>query len=97
MLCASGLPLRRAAQPGRIRSDGDVPRCADVVGAETALEYGLVSQVVAADDLIEAATKLAERVAQQPPHSLRLTKSLLRQGQTNDLGTVLELSAAAQF
>ena len=68
----------------------------DVVDAQTAKEWGLVSEVVPGEELMDAATKLAERIAQQPPHSLRLTKSLLRQGQTNDLATVLELSAAAQ-
>lgn len=68
----------------------------DVVDAQTARDYGLVSEVVPSDGLMDAATKLAERVCQQPPHSLRLTKSLLRQGQTNDLATILELSAAAQ-
>ena len=32
----------------------------------------------------------------QPPHALRLAKSLLRQGQTASYDTLMEMSAAAQ-
>jgi enoyl-CoA hydratase/carnithine racemase len=39
---------------------------------------------------------LAEKIAAQPPHALRLAKSLLRQGQTVSYDTLMEMSAAAQ-
>jgi enoyl-CoA hydratase/carnithine racemase len=39
---------------------------------------------------------LAARIAQQPPHALRLAKSLLKHGQTTSYDTLMEMSAAAQ-
>jgi enoyl-CoA hydratase/carnithine racemase len=68
----------------------------DVIDAKTALEYGLVSRVVAADQLMDEALALAARIAKQPPGALRLAKTLLRQGQSASYQTVMELSAAAQ-
>ena len=69
---------------------------ADVVDAETAREWGLVSEVVAPDSLMEAAMTLAKRIAVQPPHALRMAKTLLRQGQVANYDTMMEFSAAAQ-
>lgn len=68
----------------------------DVIDARTAADWGLVSRVVPNDTLMREARVLAERIAQQPPQSLRLTKLLLRQGQTASYDTILEMSAAAQ-
>jgi enoyl-CoA hydratase/carnithine racemase len=68
----------------------------DIIDAATALEWGLVSQVVEPDELMDAALALAARIAAQPPHALRLAKSLLKQGQTASYDTVMEMSAAAQ-
>ena len=68
----------------------------DRVDAATALEWGLVSRVVAADALMDAAKQLAARVASNPPNALRLTKKLLREADTQHLGGILELSAAMQ-
>ncbi|MFX8930083.1 enoyl-CoA hydratase-related protein, partial [Acinetobacter baumannii] len=50
----------------------------DGVDASTAAAWGLVSKVVPAGELMDEAIKLAERIAQQPPHALRLAKNLLR-------------------
>ena len=69
---------------------------AEVVDAKTACEWGLVSEVVEPDQLMIAAMTLAKRIAVQPPHALRLAKSLLRQGQLASYDTVMEMSAAAQ-
>jgi enoyl-CoA hydratase/carnithine racemase len=55
-----------------------------------------VSRVVAPDDLLSAAHELAERIAANPPHVLRMTKALLRQSQHLSLDAVLELSAGMQ-
>lgn len=68
----------------------------DVVDAQKALEWGLVSHVVQPDALMDEAMKLAERIAKQPPHALRLAKSLLKHGQTTTYDTLMEMSAAAQ-
>jgi enoyl-CoA hydratase/carnithine racemase len=68
----------------------------DVVDARTACDWGLVSKVVPAETLMDEAIALAERIAQQPPHALRLAKSLLKHGQTTSYDTLMEMSAAAQ-
>lgn len=68
----------------------------DVITAHTAKEWGLVSYVVEGDALMHEAMSLAERIAAQPPHALRLAKSLLKQGQTTTYDTLMEMSAAAQ-
>lgn len=68
----------------------------DAIDAREALACGLVSQVVPHDDLAEAARGLARRIAANPPHAVRLSKRLLREGQHTRLDTLLELSAAFQ-
>ena len=69
----------------------------DVVDAETACAWGLVSRVVAPDSADGRGHGAGRRASpQQPPHALRLAKSLLRQGQTASYDTVMEMSAAAQ-
>ena len=68
----------------------------DVIDAATAQAWGLVGRVVPADRLLDEAMALAERIAAQPPHALRIAKSLLRQGQTASYDTIMEMSAAAQ-
>ena len=64
--------------------------------AATALSWGLVSEVVEPEALAERAMALALEIAKQPPHALRLSKSLLRQGQQASYDTIMEMSAAAQ-
>ena len=68
----------------------------DVIDAAKAVEWGLVSRVVPAEALMDEALALAERIAAQPPHALRLAKSLLKHGQTASYDTLMEMSAAAQ-
>jgi enoyl-CoA hydratase/carnithine racemase len=68
----------------------------DVIDAQTAVAWGLVSRVVPADQLLQEAVALANKIAIQPPHALRLAKSLLRQGQSASYDTLMEMSAAAQ-
>jgi enoyl-CoA hydratase/carnithine racemase len=68
----------------------------DVIDAQTAVAWGLVSRAVPADALMDEAIALAERIAAQPPHALRLTKTLLRQGQSASYDAIMEMSAAAQ-
>ncbi len=68
----------------------------DVIDASTAQSWGLVSRVVPHEELREQALALAGRIAAQPPHALRLAKTLLRQGQVASYDTLMEMSAAAQ-
>lgn len=68
----------------------------DVIDAETAKGWGLVSDVVPHDELMDRAADLAGRMATQPPDVLRMTKRLMREGMMNSFDTVMELSAAMQ-
>ncbi|MBD3648835.1 MAG: crotonase/enoyl-CoA hydratase family protein [Pseudomonadales bacterium] len=66
------------------------------VEAQTALAWGMVSRVVAPDELMDAAAELAGRIAVNPPSALRMTKQLLREGQHMRLDSMLEMSASLQ-
>ena len=68
----------------------------EILDARSALDCGLVSRVVADENLMDEAYSLAKRIAANPGSTLRLTKRLLREGQTTDLRRLLELSAAYQ-
>ncbi len=68
----------------------------EMVDANEALRIGLVSHVVADGDLMVKAREIAAKIAANPPHAVRMTKRLLREGQTADLKNILELSAAMQ-
>jgi enoyl-CoA hydratase/carnithine racemase len=68
----------------------------DPVDAATALEWGLVSRVVPAAELMDTANALAGRIARNPPRSVRLSKRLIRDGQTMRFDQLLELAAAYQ-
>ena len=67
-----------------------------LIDAATAAEWGLVSSVVAPDELMESAYAMADQIAAQPPQSLRLAKTLLRHGATATYNTIMEMSAASQ-
>ncbi len=66
------------------------------IDAATALDWGMVNEVVEPDQLLGTAHRLAGEIAANPPHALRMTKRLLREGQHQSLETLLELSAAMQ-
>jgi 2-(1,2-epoxy-1,2-dihydrophenyl)acetyl-CoA isomerase len=68
----------------------------DVVDAQTACDWGFVSRVVPPETLMDEARALALRIAAQPSHALRVTKALMRQGQTASFDAIMELSAASQ-
>ena len=68
----------------------------DLVDAQTALAWGLVSRVVPHDTLMPEARSLAQRIAANPGPALRMAKKLLREGQHQRLDSLLELSAAFQ-
>ena len=68
----------------------------DTIGADEALACGLVSRVVAPEQLLAEAHCLAERIAANPAPALRMSKRLLREGQHMRLDSLLEMSAAMQ-
>lgn len=68
----------------------------EMIDAQTALSYGLVSRVVAPDALMDTARDLAARIAANPGPALRMAKRLLRQAQTSRLDETLQMSAALQ-
>lgn len=68
----------------------------DPITAAEALACGLVSQVVPDEELLSHARKLAQRIAANPPHAVRMTKRLLREGRNASLNALLEMSAAMQ-
>ncbi len=66
------------------------------MNAETAKEWGLVSEIVPAENLMAEATALAERICVQPPQALRMTKSLMREGMSASFDNIMEMSAGLQ-
>jgi enoyl-CoA hydratase/carnithine racemase len=68
----------------------------DMLDSAAALACGLVSQVVPHDQLMVAARRLADCIAANPPHAVRMTKRLLREAWTASLASTLEVSASAQ-
>ena len=68
----------------------------ETLTASEALACGLVSRVVAAQDLLPTAQNLAVKIAANPGGVLRMTKRLLREGQRSTLESLLELSAGYQ-
>ncbi len=68
----------------------------ETIDAAKALEYGLVSEVVAPDQLLPRALEVAQAIAANPGHATRMAKRLLREGQDMKLAPLLELSAAYQ-
>ncbi|WP_238005519.1 enoyl-CoA hydratase-related protein [Dactylosporangium sp. AC04546] len=67
----------------------------DTITAEHARDLGLVSEVTAADDLLDTATALARRLADGPPIALALTKRLLDASFTSTFDDALDAEAAA--
>jgi enoyl-CoA hydratase/carnithine racemase len=68
----------------------------DTIDARQALEWNLVSRVVAHEELMPAVRELAVRIARNASHGIRLAKRLMREAIHTRLDTLLELSAAFQ-
>ena len=66
-----------------------------VLGAEEALELGIVNEVVPADKLMESARALAEEFAAGPTKAYGETKRLLADTLSNTLETQMELETRA--
>ena len=69
----------------------------DKVGAQDAKEWGMIWDVAPeGQDCVEAALKLAERLATMPTAALVQTRKLLRAAATNDLDRQLDLERDTQ-
>jgi enoyl-CoA hydratase/carnithine racemase len=68
----------------------------DTIGAAEADRYGLVSELVEDEELDEAASALARRLADGPAFALAQTKALLTQEQDMSLASSVELEAMTQ-
>ncbi len=68
----------------------------DAVSAQAALTMGLVSDLVEPEQLLDEALAIAQRIAKNPPHAIRLTKQLLRASRDAGLDELLDMSATFQ-
>jgi enoyl-CoA hydratase/carnithine racemase len=68
----------------------------DTIDAETADRYGLVSQLVEPDELDDAVTALARRLADGPTLGYAQTKSLITRELDMPIGPAMELDAMTQ-
>ena len=68
----------------------------DMIDAETALEYGIVSRVVSHDKLMDTVYELAAKIASGPPIAIRLAKRAMYKGLDSDLRAALEFETYAQ-
>jgi enoyl-CoA hydratase/carnithine racemase len=68
----------------------------DTIDAATARDWGLVSEVVPAGELMDRARAIAAKICNQAPDVLRMTKQLLRRGMLTDFDNIMELSASMQ-
>ena len=80
---------------GLARANEMILTC-DVLDANKALDWGLVSKVVPNENLIIEAQKLAYKIAAQPPEASRRAKRLLRMSQNIPLQDALEMAASQQ-
>jgi len=63
---------------------------ADMIDAETALRYGIVTQVLPLTTLMPTALALAQRIAEHPPLAVRFAKRAINRGMQTDLDSGLE-------
>ena len=80
---------------GLARANEMILTC-DVLDANKALDWGLVSKVVPNENLIVEAQQLAKKIAAQPPEASRRAKRLLRMSQNVPLQNALEMAASQQ-
>jgi enoyl-CoA hydratase len=99
-LCTDVAGIGRLAQlVGRERA-AELVFTGDVIDAETAGRIGLVSRVVAHDDLLPTALALAEHIAERPPLAVAAIKDGLRRALDPDwteLGVWVSTTLGALF
>ncbi|MEV4894672.1 enoyl-CoA hydratase-related protein [Nonomuraea sp. NPDC055795] len=85
--------LQRLVGPGRA---AELLLLGDPLDAQRALELGVVTRVVAPDDLLKTAQELAVRLAHGPTKAYAATKRSLAYAATHTLTESLELEAVLQ-
>lgn len=68
----------------------------DMLDAKTALDWGLVSEIVEESELLDRALSVAHSIASNPPLAVRATKKLLRQSEKLTLPEMLNQCAQIQ-
>ncbi len=68
----------------------------EFIDAQKAYDYGLISEVVAGDKLMERAMEIAQQVASFPPMAIRKTKELMRSAASATLKENLDTAAIYQ-
>ena len=68
----------------------------DILDAEQAKDYGLVSRVVPHGELMREVRGLATRIAAGPPIAMKLAKRALYKGVTTDLASAVEFEGYTQ-
>ena len=66
----------------------------DMISAQEALQMGLANRVVKPEELIEAATEVARKIAQKAPLAVKMAMTAVNRGTETDLETGLFLEAA---
>ncbi|MAO49960.1 MAG: enoyl-CoA hydratase [Pusillimonas sp.] len=67
----------------------------EMIGAEKALQLGLINEVVASEQLLERATQIARRVASNGPLAVREIKRVAREAQDQPLADAYALEDAS--
>lgn len=65
----------------------------DMIDAEEAYRIGLVNHIYPADDLIDEAKKLAQKIASKAPVAVRLSKVAINKGMQADIHTGMAIEA----
>jgi 2-(1,2-epoxy-1,2-dihydrophenyl)acetyl-CoA isomerase len=68
----------------------------DRISAHEAYQLGMVNQVVPADELMNTAFSMAEKLSRKAPFSIGLTKKLMNQHLHSKLRLLLEMEASVQ-
>lgn len=68
----------------------------DMIDAQKADKWGMVSEVVSADKLMDTAIAMAERIAAHPPLGIRYAKKLITHSLDMPLNAALEMAAGMQ-
>ncbi len=85
--------LSRVIGPARAK---DMLMTARSVGAEEALQWGLLNRVVAEDALLDSAIALAQQIVQNAPLAVGMAKRIIDQGDGLDKHTQMALERWAQ-
>ena len=68
----------------------------DLIDAQTALDWGLVSYVVEPDKVMDTSMNIAKKIAAKPPLPIRMTKQMMRQADNGTLESILEMACSMQ-